>query len=145
MNDSEILTTRLFDAPRELAFRAFSDPAVLARWWGPAGFTNTFKAFDFEPGGIWRFVMHGPDGVDYPNESVFTEIVKPERIVFDHVSGHKFTAIFLLQEQDGKTLLHWIMRFDSAEECAKVRDFVFEANGENMDRLAHQLSRMNGN
>lgn len=145
MNDSEILTTRLFDAPRELAFRAFSDPAVLARWWGPAGFTNTFKAFDFEPGGIWRFVMHGPDGVDYPNESVFTEIVKPERIVFDHVSGHKFTAIFLLQEQDGKTLLHWIMRFDSAEECAKVRDFVCEANGENMDRLAHQLGRMNGN
>lgn len=144
MNASEIVTTRLLDAPRGRVFRAFSDPAVLARWWGPTGFTNTFKAFDFEPNGIWRFVMHGPDGVDYPNESVFAEIVKPERVVLNHVSGHKFQATFLMQEQHGKTLLHWTMRFDNAEDCARVRDFVVAANGENMDRLAHQLGRMEG-
>lgn len=144
MNDCEIVTTRLLDAPRERVFQAFSDPAILARWWGPAGFTNTFKAFDFEPGGIWRFVMHGPDGVDYPNESVFAEIVKPERIVFHHISGHKFSAVFLLREEQGKTLLHWTMRFDSADECARVRNFVIDANGENMDRLERQLGRLHG-
>src|SRR4051794_12623895 len=89
-SDREIVATRVFDAPRELVFKAWTDPEHLAQWWGPTGFTNTFHEFDLRPGGVWRFVMHGPDGVDYKNENVFVEIVKPERIVFDHVSGPKF-------------------------------------------------------
>ena len=63
--DREIVSTRVLDAPRELVFRAFSDPDLLARWWGPEGFTNTFHEFDLRPDGAWRFVMHGPDGTDY--------------------------------------------------------------------------------
>ncbi len=86
-SDREIVSTRVFDAPRERVFQAWTDPEHLARWWGPKGFTNTFHEFDPRPGGVWGFVMHGPDGVDYKNRSVFVEIVKPERIVFDHVSG----------------------------------------------------------
>lgn len=68
MNDTEIVTSRQFAAAPPQVFRAFSDPAILARWWGPQGFTNTFKVFDMAPGGLWRFVMHGPDGVNYPND-----------------------------------------------------------------------------
>lgn len=144
MSDCDVITERIFDAPRERVFRAFSDPSVLARWWGPDGFTNTFKVFDFEPGGLWKFTMHGPDGVNYPNESVFSHIARPERIEFDHVLGTPFKAIFAFIEQEGKTLLHWTMRFPTAEACARMRDFVLTANGENLDRLEEQLERMRG-
>src|SRR5215210_6810903 len=87
----EIISRRIIDAPRELVFRAFSEPAHLAQWWGPKGFRNTFHEFDLRPGGYWRFIMHGPDGTDYRNECVFIEIVKPERIVFRHLKPvHEF-------------------------------------------------------
>lgn len=66
--DREVVTSRVIDAPRERAFRAFSDPAHLAQWWGPKGFANIFNEFDLRPGGAWRFVMQGPDGMNYPNE-----------------------------------------------------------------------------
>ena len=69
MSDREIVTTRLLDWPRERVFRAWTDPAHLARWWGPKGFTNTFHEFDLRPGGLWRFVMHGANGADYQNKS----------------------------------------------------------------------------
>ena len=67
-----IIGTRVFDAPRELVFSAFTDPEHLAQWWGPDGFTMTTSAFDFRPGGVWRFVMHGPDGRDYQNRASST-------------------------------------------------------------------------
>ena len=97
-SDREIVTTRVFDAPRERVFKAWTDPDHLARWWGPQGFTNTFHEFDLRPGGVWRFVMHGPDGADYQNKSVFVEITKPERIVFDHVSGPRFRVTTTFRE-----------------------------------------------
>ena len=74
-----IIGTRVFDAPRDLVFSAFTDPKHLAQWWGPDGFTTTTSAFEFRPGGVWRFVMHGPDGRDYQNRITFDEIVAPER------------------------------------------------------------------
>ena len=83
----EVISTRIFHAPRELVFRAWTDPKHLARWWGPKGFTNTFQEFDLNPGGHWRFVMHAPNGMDWPNHSVFVEIEKPVRIVFDRLEA----------------------------------------------------------
>ena len=77
-----IVGTREFDAPRALVFSAWTDAKHLAQWWGPNGFTTTTYTFDFRPGGIWRFVMHGPDGRDYQNLITFEEIVPPERIVY---------------------------------------------------------------
>jgi len=65
--EREITLSRLFDAPREVVFDAWTDPRQIAAWWGPDGFTNTIQEMDVRPGGVWRFVMHGPDGVDYPN------------------------------------------------------------------------------
>lgn len=142
MSDREIVTTRLIDAPRERIFAALSDPNHLTRWWGPKGFTSTFHEFDLRPGGLWRFDLHGPDGARYPNESVFVEVARPERVVFQHVSGPQFEMTISLAEQAGKTALTWRMLFPTAAECARVKRFAVDANEQNLDRLEAELSRM---
>src|SRR3972149_4696907 len=100
-SEQELILTRIFDAPRELVFEAWTDPKHVAQWWGPNGFTNTIHEMNVRPGGVWRFVMHGPDGVDYPNKIVYDEIVKPERLVYSHVSGPKFQTTVTFDEQGG--------------------------------------------
>ena len=142
LSEREIVSTRVVDAPRELVFRAWTDPDHLAHWWGPKGFTNTFEVFDLKPGGLWRFVMHGPDGVDYKNESVFVEIVKPERIVFQHETGPRFQATATFAEQAGKTMVTFQMLFKTAAECEKVKVYAADANEQNFDRLEAQLAKM---
>lgn len=137
--DREFVHSRLIDAPRERVFRALSDPAHLARWWGPKGFTSTFHEFDFRPGGAWRFVMHGPDGVDYPNESVFVEVVAPERIAFEHISGHHFRMTITFAAQGAKTMVGWRQVFDTAAERERIAKVVVEANEQNLDRLAAEV------
>jgi uncharacterized protein YndB with AHSA1/START domain len=143
----EFVTSRVLLAPRSRVFEALRDPALLTRWWGPAGFRNTFETFDFRPGGDWRFTMHAPDGAAYPNHSVFAEIVEGERVVFDHVLGHRFRMTITLEgidendSDDGAaTLLRWRQVFDSAEERERIAAFVIGANEENLDRLAQVLS-----
>ena len=140
-SDREVVTSRVFDHPRESVFAAWADPVRLARWWGPSGFTSTFETFDLRPGGIWRFVMHGPDGVDYKNESVFIEVARPERIVLLHVSGPRFRLAATFAEHGGGTLLTWRMRFDTAAEYEKLRALVVPANEQNLDRLAAEVER----
>ena len=83
-SDTELVLTRTFDAPRDLVWKAWTDPKHLARWWGPAGFTTTTSRIEIRTGGQWRFVMHGPDGRDYENLITFDEIVEPERIAYHH-------------------------------------------------------------
>ena len=141
-SDRTIVTTRVLDAPRALVLKAWTDPDSLVRWWGPKGFTSTFEEFDPRPGGIWRFVMHGPDGVDYKNKSVFVEVMPPERIVFQHVSGPRFHVTATFAEQAGKTRLTFQMLFETAAECDKVKKYAVEANEQNFDRLEAQLGRM---
>lgn len=103
--ECEFVHSRLIDAPRERLFRAFAQPAHLAKWWGPDGFSSTFETFDLRVGGQWRFVMHGPDGTNYPNEMVFRELVVPERVVLEHLGAvHHFFLTITLTEQAGKTL-----------------------------------------
>ena len=86
--DKEIYIEREFDAPRELLWEAMTNPKHVVNWWGPVGFTTTIEEMDFRVGGTWKHVMRGPDGTEYPNQSVFKEIVKPEKIVYQH-AGHK--------------------------------------------------------
>jgi uncharacterized protein YndB with AHSA1/START domain len=142
VSDREIVSTRVIDAPRERVFRAWTDPVHLARWWGPKGFTNTFEVFDLRPGGEWRFVMHGPDGVDYRNESVFVEIVEPERVVFRHETGPIFQMTISFVEEAGKTRITFQQLFDTAAACEKVKVYAVDANEENFDRLEVELARM---
>lgn len=141
--DREVVSTRLFDAPRAAVFRAFSDPAILAQWWGPKGSTNTFHEFDLRTGGSWRFVMRGPDGREYQMRKLFAEVAPPERIVLCHDQpAHSFFMTILLEEEAGGTRVIWRMLFDSAEELSRIRDALSGANEENFERLGAQLEAM---
>src|ERR1700734_1132647 len=97
--DREIITTRLFDAPRDLVFQAWTDPKHIVHWWGPNGFSITMHEMNVKPGGQWRFVMHGPDGTDFKNDKVYIEVVRPSRLVFEQVTGpkHHVTVTFEAQ------------------------------------------------
>jgi uncharacterized protein YndB with AHSA1/START domain len=140
--DPEIVSSRRFDAPRAAVYAAFTDPAVLARWWGPQGFTSTFELFELRPGGAWRFTMHAPDGSAYPMEKEFVEVVPLERIVVRHLNppSHRFLQTILFADEAGGTRITWRMRFELPEEAERVRAVVVEANEQNLDRLAAQLS-----
>jgi uncharacterized protein YndB with AHSA1/START domain len=139
--DGEIVATRVFDAPREVVFRAFTDPALLARWWGPKGFRNTFHEFDPRPGGAWRSVMHGPDGTDYPITKEFVEVAPPERIALQHIQAmHMFRMTMTFADEAGLTRVTWRTRFESAEEADRVRAAWAVASEENFDRLQSLLA-----
>jgi len=136
-SDVEIVSERVLAVPRELVFEAFTDPARLARWWGPQGFTSRFEAFDPRPGGAWRLVMRGPDGAEYANEWEFVELARPERIVLRHLGPmHRFDLTITLADRSGRTALTWRMRLESAQEVATLGRVIAAANEENLDRLA---------
>jgi uncharacterized protein YndB with AHSA1/START domain len=138
--DREFVHSRLIDAPQARVFKAFAEPAHLARWWGPNGFTSTFQTFELRPGGEWRFVMHGPDGADYPNENVFVEVSIPERVVFEHLSeSHHFFMTITFAAQGNKTLVGWRQVFDTAAHKQLVAKIVSEANEQNLSRLADEV------
>ncbi|HRI02165.1 MAG TPA: SRPBCC family protein [Pyrinomonadaceae bacterium] len=138
--DGVIDNERVLSAsPREI-FEAFKQPEKLARWWGPAGFTNTFELCDFKPGGRWIYVMHGPDGKDYPNECVFREIEPYARIVIDHVVLPYYTLTITLAESGEGTRLTWRHEFENTAFVASMRDFLINANNENLDRLEAVLA-----
>lgn len=141
--DCVIISTRLFNASPELLFSAFEQPEILASWWGPAGFTNSFEEFDFKPSGKWRFTMHGPDGSDYQNESVFESIIAPEQIVFTHLLPmHQFKMVIDIKSAGEQTLFSFSMLFENAEECNKIKAYVPMANEQNFDRLELAIEAM---
>src|SRR5436189_119282 len=90
--DRELNISRLLNAPIELVWEVWTNPKHIKNWWGPNGFTNTITKMKVEPGGEWDLVMHGPDGTDYKNKSIYKEIVKHKKIVYEHISGPKFLA-----------------------------------------------------
>ena len=137
-----IITVREFDAPRELVFSLFTDPKHLAQWFGPNGFTTTTSSFDMRPGGVWRFVMHGPDGRDYQNRVTYEEIVPPERIVYRHGGGEDVEAVqfrqtIVFEDLGGRTRITWRGDFPSAAE----RDRVIKEYGADKG-LAQTLARL---
>lgn len=138
----EIVTTRVIDAPRERVFEAWTDPRRAARWWGPDGFTNTIKRMDVRPGGVWEFVMHGPDGTDYRNKIEYVEVVEPSRLIYEHVSGPRFRASVTFDDWRGKTRVVMRMVFETAaERDATVRAFdAVEGAKQTLARLAEHLA-----
>jgi uncharacterized protein YndB with AHSA1/START domain len=134
-DERTLATSRVIEAPRQRVWNAFSDPAQLATWWGPNGFTTTFHEFDLRPGGRWRFVMHGPDGANFPNESVFVDVTPPERVIFKHESRPRFEMTITFVEQGGSTLVDWRQVFDTAAESGRVAKLAIPANEQNLDRL----------
>jgi uncharacterized protein YndB with AHSA1/START domain len=147
-SDREIVITRVFDAPRELVFEAWTDPEQVVQWWGPRGFTTTIHGMEVRPGGVWRFVMHGPDGTDYDNKVVFVEVVKPERLVYNRGGGEEsdlreFHVTVTFDEEGGKTRLTMRMVFESAEYRARMVEEVGAMEGANqtLDRLGEYLAK----
>ncbi len=110
-SDRELEVTRFFDAPREMVWKAWTDPKQVAQWWGPRGFSTTIEKMDVRTGGVWKHVMHGPDGTDYPNKSRFVEVVKHKRIVYKHGGGKKggpsaqFECSWTFEDEKGGTRL----------------------------------------
>jgi uncharacterized protein YndB with AHSA1/START domain len=129
--EREIVVSRVFDAPREIVWDAWTDPKQVMKWWGPRGFTTTIHEMDVRPGGVWRQTMHGPDGANYPGKIVFSEVVKPERIVLTHSGGKEggrvvnFKSTWTFEAEGDQTRVTIRMVFDSLE----AREFVAKEHG----------------
>jgi uncharacterized protein YndB with AHSA1/START domain len=141
VGDREISATRIYDAPRELVWKLWTDPKHIVQWWGPNGFT-TIHEMDVRPQGVWRFIMHGPDGRDYKNRIVYLEVKKPERLVYKHSPERdtepvNFEVTVDFSDKDGKTQIDMRMIFPSAEE----RDFVVKQHGA-VEGLTQTLARL---
>lgn len=127
-------------SPSEV-FAAMSDPDRIARWWGPAGFTNTIHEFEFCAGGRWLLTMHGPDGKNYLNESRFIRIEAGKVVEIEHFSGHHFLLTIELQPTSGGTEVKWRQTFDTPEHYQRIAEFVASANEQNLKRLAAEVLR----
>lgn len=106
---------------------------------GPSGFTSTFETFEFRQGGRWKFVMHGPDGTNHPNESVFLRIEPPSTLVVQHDCKPYFVLTIELAEHEAGTVLSWVQAFDDPEVAGRLRHIVEPANEQNLDRLQSVL------
>lgn len=123
--DLEIAITRVFDAPRELVFAAWQKPENLAQWWGPRGFSVTTESMEMRSGGHWKYVMHGPDGTDYPNHVRFDQVIVPELITYSNSGGRQgdhvsFRATATFVDQAGKTELTMSMIFPTKADRDRV-------------------------
>ena len=144
--DREVVLSRVFNAPRELVFKAWTDKAHIANWFGPKGFTTTTHEMDARVGGLWRFEMKAPDGTLFSNRVVFLEIKAPERLVYDHGSDmdndpgrFRVTITFDLQG-DGKTVVTLRQLHPSKERRAAVIGFgAVELGYQTLDKLAQHL------
>lgn len=131
---------RILPATPEQINEAFSDAEILSQWWGPEGFSSVIHELAFEPGGVLKMDMRGPDGTIYPNTYHF-ESIAPERIVFRlDEKPHAFITEILLEYVDGKTKLTWNQTFDDSDEFERVSTFIPACNEQLLDRLAIQLA-----
>jgi len=139
----EILCSRKFNFAQALVFQAWSNPNYLKNWWGPAGFTNTFNEFDFREGGRWRFVMHGPDKGNYPNECEFTKIDGPRLIAWKRHSKPLFRVVATFERINAsQTSVIFKMIFETASACNKIKRFAIAKNEENFDKLENELIKI---
>lgn len=155
-NEPVIHTVRVFDAPRALVWKAWTDPVHMAQWWGPAGFTNPVCKIDLRPGGLWHATMRSPDGsFDCPNVFMFDEIVPPERLVFHDVTDYskgwekhdeiplKAKHVVTFDEQNGKTTMRIVTSLPTIEERdAMVRMGFNEGMGQSIDRLVAVVKKL---
>ncbi len=144
-NPKDIRIVRTYDAPVQLVWEAWNDPEQVAKWWGPRGFTLTTHSKDLRPGGHWFYTMHGPDGVDYINKTIYYEVEECKKLVYDHGGNDERAPLFrvtaLFTETDGQTTLVMTMTLPTAEEAANTRKFIKAAGGNaTWDRLAEYLA-----
>lgn len=146
-SDCEILISRLIDAPGELVWQVWTEAKHLINWWAPDGFSSTIHKMEVRPGGLWHFVMQGPDGVDYPNKVVYSQVQAPERLVFEHrsadTSSPSHTNSVSFQAVDGKTQVTMVARFASPEILQEMLNLgVDDAGRQTLGRLAYYLHKI---
>jgi len=136
----QVRITRTLKASVKLVWEVWTQPEHIVNWWGPSGFTNTIHQMDFREGGEWTLTMHGPDGTNFPNRSIFREIIPFKKIVFEHFNPHFITTV-LFESKGEETLLDWTLLFDTAE----MREIVVKAHKadegqkQNLDKLERYL------
>ncbi|MCD1260961.1 SRPBCC family protein [Paenibacillus athensensis] len=140
--ENELIAVREYPVPRELVYEAWTTPELLARWWGPQGFRNTFHECEMRPGGTWRYTMHGPDGTDYPNLSEFVELRPLECVVLDHLVGHQFRVTATLQTVEGGTQVIFSQHFKLKKAFEQAKPYCIEGNEQNLDRLGELLAEL---
>ncbi len=143
---NEIQISRIYDAPVKMVWDAWTDPQQVAQWWGPRGFTLTTHSKDLKPGGHWRYTMHGPDGVDYPNKTIYYEVETNRKLVYDHGGSDDRPPLFrvtvLFSEIKNKTKMEMTMTLPSVEAATEIRKLIKLAGGESTwDRLAEYLAK----
>lgn len=144
--DNELYLVRFYDAPVNLVWDAWTDPAQAAHWWGPRGFTITTHGKDLRPGGYWHYTMHGPDGVDYPNKTMYLEVEEHAKLVYDH-GGYDdrpplFRVTVLFSEEAGKTKMAMTMALASKEAAEQTHQFIKQVGGySTWDRLGEYLEK----
>ncbi|MGG1663773.1 SRPBCC family protein [Brevibacillus sp. NRS-1366] len=140
----ELTVTRVFQAPREIVYQTWTDPRHLSHWWGPEGFTITIHEMDVRPGGVWSYVMHGPDGTDYINRIQYIEIVRPERLVYSHgddEQDERFRVTVTMEDKGSATELTMRMVFPTVEELEETvnKYGAIEGAKSTLGRLAEEL------
>lgn len=146
-SDLEILITREFDAPRDVVFKAMTNPDLIPRWWGPRKYTTVVDKMDVRPGGAWRFIMREPDGTETGFRGEYREIVAPERIVqtfeWEPMAGHISVETAIFTERDGRTLLTNRTVFASKEDRdGMIQSGMEKGLRETHDRFAELLPEL---
>src|SRR4051794_32810155 len=143
---NELQISRIYDAPVQAVWDAWTDDAQVGKWWGPRGFTLTTHSKDLRVGGTWVYTMHGPDGVDYPNKTFYHEVIPGKKLVYDHGAnddrGPMFRVTVTFAEEAGKTRMEMSMALPTPEAAAETRKFIRKAGGDSTwDRLAEYLEQ----
>lgn len=148
---NELHLTRLYDAPVKMVWDAWCDPKQAAKWWGPRGFTITTHSKDLKVGGHWNYTMHGPDGTDYVNSTVYHEVEKYKKLVYDHGGNPDenrpplFRVTVTFAEEKGKTRMDMTMALATVEAAQEIKKFIKTAGGNaTWDRLAEYLAEEAG-
>jgi uncharacterized protein YndB with AHSA1/START domain len=143
---NELRLTRVYDAPAGAVWDAWTDPEQVAQWWGPRGFTLTTHSKDLRPGGHWHYTMHGADGTDYINKTIYHEVETHKKLVYDHGGNDERKPLFrvtvLFAEAGGKTRMDMTMALPTPEAAEEARKFIKRAGGDSTwDRLAEYLEK----
>ncbi|MGE3520312.1 MAG: SRPBCC domain-containing protein [Vicinamibacterales bacterium] len=144
---SEIVLTRVYDAPVRAVWDAWTIPEQVEQWWGPRGFTLTTHSKDLRAGGTWRYTMHGPDGVDYPNVTTYLVVEPYRKLVYDHGGNDERAPLFRVtvtfSELNGQTTMEMISSLPSPEAATAMAKFIKQAGGNaTWDRLAEHLDEI---
>ncbi|MFO0561786.1 MAG: SRPBCC family protein [Polyangiales bacterium] len=145
-DSNEIRLERVYDAPVSAVWEAWTDPALVAQWWGPRGFTLTTHSKDLRAGGTWRYTMHGPDGTDYPNVTKYHVVEPLKKLVYDHGGTDERPPLFRVTvtftEVSGKTKMVMVSTLPTAEAAREMAKFIKQAGGDaTWDRLGEHLAQ----